>query len=87
MVLLAQLFRDVQQLVVAQEHNVIHMEQTSSQVVAEAEQANVELNDATQKAARLRRNKFRALAIAFALVLVIVTLAVPSILLRRGNAK
>jgi len=88
MVLLAQLFRDVQELVVAQEHNIRRMEQTSSQVVAEVEQANVELDDAKQKAARLRRNKFRALGIGLALALVIVVaVAVPSTLRSRGNTK
>jgi len=86
MVEVAQLFGHLDKLVVTQEPDIVQMEQTSSQVVADAEQANVELNDATKKAARARRNKIRVVVIAFGLVIVVAVVVV-SIVLTRGNAK
>lgn len=86
MVEVAQLFGHLDKLVVTQEPNIVQMEQMSSQVVADAEQANVELDDATKKAARARRTKVWVVVI-IGLVIVVAVAVVLSIVLTRSNAK
>ena len=73
---LAQLFQDMQNLVVEQEPQVIDVEQKGEQTVDHVTQGNTNLGGAVDKARSARRKKWYCLGIVVLIIIVIVIIVV-----------
>ncbi|KIV95382.1 hypothetical protein PV10_03046 [Exophiala mesophila] len=76
MIELAQLFQDLEALVVQQEPAVTQIEQRGEEVTEHVAKANTELGGAVEKARAARRKKWWCLGIALLIVIIIVVIVV-----------
>ncbi|PHH53876.1 Syntaxin-like protein psy1 [Ceratocystis fimbriata CBS 114723] len=73
---LAQLFQDLDTLIVQQEETVVQMEQKAEEIVENMDKGNEEIDTAITSARSARRKKWWCLAICIAIVVVIVIIVV-----------
>merc|ERR1712230_269348 len=76
MIELAQLFQDLEALVVQQEPAVTQIEQRGEEVTEHVAKANTELDGAVKKARAARRKKWMCLGIAVLIVIIIIVVVV-----------
>ncbi|KAL1899593.1 hypothetical protein Cpir12675_001361 [Ceratocystis pirilliformis] len=73
---LAQLFQDLDTLIVQQEETVVQMEQKAEEIVENMDKGNEEIDTAITSARSARRKKWWCLAICIAIVVVIVIIVI-----------
>ncbi|KAK3319736.1 t-SNARE [Cercophora scortea] len=84
MIELAQLFEQLNTLIVEQDVAVTAIEQKSEEVVEDLDKGNVEIAVAVQTAAKTRRKKWICLGIGVAIILIIVIVVVVYILINKA---
>ncbi|KAI4125877.1 MAG: hypothetical protein LQ347_005203 [Umbilicaria vellea] len=87
MIELAQLFQDMEALVVQQEPAVIQIEQKGEEVTDNVGKANVEMDGAISKARSRNRKKWWCLLILLIIIIIIVVAVVVAVLVTRHTAK